>query len=103
MRYRIDLDTVVDDLYVELPVDEGDTMTVHSPDADPEKAVTITLVKAHGPAGGWPVLRYEGELGPLLSWLATNYCGGSVEQVRDLLDLPGGFVPVPTVQLVVTD
>lgn len=99
MRYRIDLDTVTDGLFVELPVDEGDTVTVHSADLNPAREVTITLVKAHGPNGYWPVLRYEGELAALVSWLADNYCGGDASSLKELFDL-GGFTPVPMVHLV---
>lgn len=28
--------------------------------------VTATIVKEHGPAGGWPVVKFEGPLGDML-------------------------------------
>jgi len=58
-------------------------LTAHTP-------LTATVETAHGPGGGWPVVRFEADDRAWFGVLAERYSGGDAEDVAYQLSLVEG-------------
>ena len=49
--------------------------------------VTVTVLREHGPGGGWPEVKFEGTAPALLAFLLKHYTGGELTGPNGALSL----------------